>query len=67
MQEIKKAIRIGGHKDTLNIQYKKIECIRVDNVNSSIPGIQLIFEVKVSFCHTEGLGTPSLDARWFSE
>lgn len=31
------------YKDNLNIQYKKIECNRVDKVNSSIPGIQLFF------------------------
>lgn len=43
MQEMKKAIRIGGHKATPNIQYKKIEGIRMEKVNSSIPGIQLFF------------------------
>jgi hypothetical protein len=33
--------RMGGHKDTMN---KKIEFIRVDKVNSSIPRIQLSFK-----------------------
>ena len=61
-----KGYKNRGHKDTLNIQYKKFEFIRVDNVNSSIPGIQLFFYVEISFCHAYR-GTRDPSSRWFSE